>query len=82
MTWAQLGIHDKPCGILNVDGFFDDLLGFVHHAVAQGFIKARQVEALVVSDDVDDLLTALGGLDPGSDHGPIDGPQPSARIRQ
>ena len=61
VTWAQLGIHDKPCGILNVDGFFDDLLGFVHHAVAQGFIKARQVDALVISDDVDDLLTALAG---------------------
>ena len=36
VTWAQLGIHDKSCGILNVDGFFDDLLGFVRHAVAQG----------------------------------------------
>jgi uncharacterized protein (TIGR00730 family) len=61
VTWAQLGIHDKPCGILNVDGFFDDLLVFVRHAVVQGFIKARQVEALVISDDVDDLLTALEG---------------------
>jgi uncharacterized protein (TIGR00730 family) len=59
VTWAQLGIHDKPCGILNVDGFFDDLLGFVRHAVSQGFIKARQVDALVISDDVDDLLTAM-----------------------
>ena len=38
VTWAQLGIHDKRCGILNVDGFFDDLLVFVRHAVAQGFI--------------------------------------------
>jgi uncharacterized protein (TIGR00730 family) len=61
VTWAQLGIHDKSCGILNVDGFFDDLLAFVHHAVAQGFIKARQVDALVISDDVDELLAALVG---------------------
>ena len=37
VTWAQLGIHDKPCGILNVDGFYDGLFGFVRHAVAQGF---------------------------------------------
>ncbi|HEX4433523.1 MAG TPA: TIGR00730 family Rossman fold protein [Acidimicrobiales bacterium] len=59
VTWAQLGIHDKPCGILNVDGFFDDLLAFVRHAVGRGFIKARQVDALLVSDDVDELLTAL-----------------------
>ena len=60
VTWAQLGIHDKPCGILNVDGFFDDLLAFVRHAVDQGFIKARQLEALVISDEVDALLDALG----------------------
>ncbi len=43
VTWAQLGIHDKRCGILNVDGFFDDLLAFLRHAVDQGFIRARQV---------------------------------------
>ncbi len=61
VTWAQLGIHDKPCAILNVDGFFDDLLAFVRHAVDRGFIKARQLEALVITDDVDALLDALAG---------------------
>jgi len=64
VTWAQLGIHDKPCGILNVGGFFDDLLAFVRHAVSQGFIRARQVDALVISDDVDELLDALVGSTP------------------
>jgi hypothetical protein len=59
VTWAHLGIHDKRCAILNVDGFVDDLLVFVRHAVAQGFIRTRQVEALVISDDVDELLDAL-----------------------
>jgi uncharacterized protein (TIGR00730 family) len=59
VTWAQLGIHDKRCGILNVDGFFDELLAFVRHAVEQGFIRARQVEALVIRDDVDGLLDTL-----------------------
>ena len=59
VTWAQLGIHDKRCAILNVDGFFDDLLVFVRHAVAQGFIRTRQFEALVISDDVDELLDGL-----------------------
>ena len=59
VTWAQLGIHDKRCAILNVEGFFDDLLVFVRHAVAQGFIRTHQVEALVISDDVDVLLDAL-----------------------
>jgi uncharacterized protein (TIGR00730 family) len=61
VTWAQLGLHDKRCGILNVDGFFDDLLRFIGHAVAQGFIKARQVEGLVVTTDVGELLDALAG---------------------
>ena len=59
VTWAQLGIHDKCCAILNVDGFFDDLLVFVRHAVRQGFIRPHQLEALVISDDVDELLDAL-----------------------
>ncbi len=61
VTWAQLGIHDKRCGILNVDGFFDDLLAFLGHAVAQGFIKSRQVDGLVISDDADELLDAVVG---------------------
>jgi uncharacterized protein (TIGR00730 family) len=62
VTWAQLGIHDKPCGILNVDGFFDDLLVFVRHAVDRGFIRDHQVEALVISHDADELLDALVGM--------------------
>jgi hypothetical protein len=65
VTWAQLGIHDKRCGILNVDAFFDDLLAFVGHAVGQGFIKARQVEGLVVDDDPARLLDQLVGPTPG-----------------
>jgi uncharacterized protein (TIGR00730 family) len=59
VTWAQLGIHDKPCGILNVEGFFDDLLGFLDHAVANGFIRAERMHGITVSDDVEKLLDAL-----------------------
>jgi len=61
VTWTQLGIHDKRCGILNVDGFFDDLLAFLGTAVDQGFIRARQVQGLVVSDDADALLDTIVG---------------------
>jgi uncharacterized protein (TIGR00730 family) len=61
VTWAQLALHDKPCGILNVDGFFDDLLSFVGHATAEGFIKARHVQALVVAKDPEELFDALAG---------------------
>jgi len=39
ITWFQLGIHDKPVGLFNVDGYFDGLLGMFDHAVAQGFIS-------------------------------------------
>ena len=61
VTWAQLGLHDKRCGILNVDGFFDDLLAFLGHAVDQGFIRARQLQGLIVSDDADALLDTIVG---------------------
>jgi uncharacterized protein (TIGR00730 family) len=39
LTWAQLGQHGKPCGLLNRDGFFDHLLGFLDHTVESGFMK-------------------------------------------
>ena len=61
VTWAQLGLHDKRCGILNVDGFFDELLAFVGHAVDQGFIKARHANGLVIADDAACLLEAIAG---------------------
>jgi uncharacterized protein (TIGR00730 family) len=63
VTWAQLGLHQKRCGILNVAGFFDQLLDFIRHAVDSGFIKSRQFDALVVSEDADELLDALVGPD-------------------
>ena len=59
VTWTQLGLHDKRCGVLNVDGFFDGLLAFFAHAVENGFIRRKQFDALVVSDDVDMLLEAV-----------------------
>jgi predicted Rossmann-fold nucleotide-binding protein len=59
VTWGHLGIHDKPCGILNVDGFFDHLLTFLAHAVDMGFIAPGLVDSLVVSGDPAILLDAL-----------------------
>ena len=49
ITWSQLGIHLKPCGILNVAGFFDPLLAMCDHAVDQGFIRPVD-RALVITD--------------------------------
>jgi uncharacterized protein (TIGR00730 family) len=64
VTWVHLGIHDKPCGILNVDGFFDHLLTFLSHAVDMGFIAPSLIGSLVVSDSPDELLDRLCGADP------------------
>jgi uncharacterized protein (TIGR00730 family) len=49
VTWAQLGLHRKPCGLLNVDGYYDPLLRLIDHAVAEGFIRAEQ-RPLVIDD--------------------------------
>jgi uncharacterized protein (TIGR00730 family) len=59
VTWVHLGIHDKPCGVVNVDGFFDHLLTFLAHAVEAGFIPPRLVDSLMVDDDPKRLLESL-----------------------
>ena len=61
VTWAQLGIHDKRCAVLNVNGFFDQLLAFLGHAVDSGFIKCHQFDRLLVFDEVDALLDTMVG---------------------
>ena len=59
IAWAQLGIHRKPIGLLNVGGFFDALTGFVDHAIAQGFIKSKYRGLFVTADRPPALLEAL-----------------------
>ncbi|MDY6844804.1 MAG: TIGR00730 family Rossman fold protein [Thermodesulfobacteriota bacterium] len=56
LTWAQLGLHSKPCGLINVDGYFNLLLSFIENAVSNGFIKQEHREMLLVSEDPEDLL--------------------------
>jgi uncharacterized protein (TIGR00730 family) len=58
-TWHQLGYHDKPIGLLNVGGFYDGLLTFMDHCVAQGFLDAAQRATVVVDTDPARLLDAL-----------------------
>lgn len=59
MTWAQLGLHQKPCAFFNVNGFYDQLLAFLMTTTATGFTKARFTDALISSDKIDLLLNAL-----------------------
>lgn len=51
LTWGQLGLHDKPCGLLNVAGYFDRLLAFLDHAEAEGFLRSEHRRMLPASDD-------------------------------
>ena len=49
LTWAQLGLHAKPIGLLNVAGFFDPLLEWVDHCVSEGFLLPEHRETLLIS---------------------------------
>jgi uncharacterized protein (TIGR00730 family) len=58
-TWRQLGYHDKPIGLLNVGGFYDGLLAFMDHCVAQGFLDAAQRATVLVDTEPARLLDTL-----------------------
>lgn len=58
-TWRQLGYHDKPVGLLNLDGYYDSLLVFLASAVTQGFMSDWQMELIRTDSDVEWLLQAL-----------------------
>ena len=59
LTWAMLGIHRKPCAVLDVGGYYQPLLALLDHAVAQGFLRQAQRALLTSTDDPRDLLPAL-----------------------
>jgi uncharacterized protein (TIGR00730 family) len=63
-TWSQLGIHAKPCGVLNVDGYYDHLAAFLDHAVAAGFLKAEHRAVLSVASEPGELLERLAAYVP------------------
>lgn len=64
LTWAQLGIHDKPCGMLNVAGFFDALLEHLDRSVSAGLLKPAHRSLFVVESTVEALLDRLPGARP------------------
>ncbi len=59
VTWAQLGLHAKPCGILNVMGFYTSLLSMFDHAVQERFLKPENRALVLARDSVAELLRAL-----------------------
>ena len=59
LTWTQLGYHRKPCGLVNVAGFFDRLGTYLDHALAEGFLTRQHRDMLVIADDPDLLIEQL-----------------------
>ena len=59
LTWGQLGLHQKPIGILNINGFYNNLIAFLDEMVDKGLLKVVNREMVLLSDSIDDLLTKM-----------------------
>ena len=64
MTWAQLGFHQKPCAMLNVNGYYDSLTAFLDHAVEQAFVKDNHRNMLILDEQPADLLQRMFAYQP------------------
>ncbi|MBI1348973.1 TIGR00730 family Rossman fold protein [bacterium] len=64
LTWAQLGLHAKPIGILNVEGFFSGLVEQIDRAMLDGFCRPEHRRLMIVATEPDELLTALSSYQP------------------
>jgi uncharacterized protein (TIGR00730 family) len=72
VTWAQLGIHAKPCAVLNVDGYYDPLLALFDHAVGERFLRPQHRGLVLEGRDPDALLDAMERYEPPALHKWID----------
>ncbi len=63
-TWAQLGSHAKPCGLLDICGFYTPLLAFLDHVTAEAFLSSAHRSMLLVADEADDLLDRFMDYEP------------------
>jgi hypothetical protein len=59
LTWTQLGIQNKPCGLLNVNGYYDPLLRLFDHAVEEGFLKPHNRSLAISGNDAESLIDRL-----------------------
>ncbi len=64
LTWGQLGLHRKPVGLLNVDGYFDPLLAFLRHAVTEQFVRTEFEHLLPVAESPIELLDRFAAYEP------------------
>jgi hypothetical protein len=65
LTWSQLGLQSKPCGLLDVEGFFDPLLAFLDHTVTERFVSTEHRALVLAADRPGALLDLLAGWRPG-----------------
>jgi uncharacterized protein (TIGR00730 family) len=65
-TWAQLGLHQKPCALLDVEGYYSGLAAFLDHAVDERFLRAEHRAALIVEREPHTLVERLRGYDPAA----------------
>jgi len=63
-TWAQLGFHKKPCGLLNIDGYYDSLIKFLNHVRAEQFVKKHHRDMLMVEEEPEILLERFASYQP------------------
>jgi uncharacterized protein (TIGR00730 family) len=59
ITWSQLGFQSKPCGILNVNGYYDDLVALFSNAVDKGFVRPGHIEIVIVRNEIEELVAAM-----------------------
>jgi uncharacterized protein (TIGR00730 family) len=64
VTWSQLGIQSKPCGLLNVEGYYDPLLRLFDHAVAEGFLREESRRLVLEDRDPEVLLAKMAAFTP------------------
>ena len=64
LAWAQLGLHKNPVGILNVNGFYDKMLDYLDHAVAEKFIRLQHREMIVVDADIESMFEKFSQYEP------------------
>ncbi|MFM9985311.1 MAG: TIGR00730 family Rossman fold protein [Flavobacteriales bacterium] len=63
-TWGQLGLHQKPIAILNINGFYNPLIELIDHMRSQGFLRYEHFNMLIVSDSLEEILTKMEAYSP------------------
>ncbi len=58
-TWKQLGLHTKPIGLLNTNGYYDSMIEFLNKIVENGFMKQETLDYLIIKDDIEELTDSL-----------------------